>query len=214
MRIYITGCSKSGTTLLLRLFKAFSNVVLVPREQSAKYFSLIDHKKGILVGKRSRCEVYSSSWGGKGYFFESLLELREHNINIVNIFRDGRDVIESRQPQVSPREWISCIHQIVDYPQYLKLNLRYEDIVTKPNEIQQIVANKLKLSIEHKWSDYPNFLDKDTAYWQQVRGREAYRPRPISAKRIGKNYQLYKYRCSPSERREFEEMLKFCGYIK
>ena len=213
MRIFITGCGKSGTTLLLRLFAAFSNVVLVPNEHTAKDFSFMDDKDIILVGKRSQREIYSS-WSGKGYFFESLLELREHKVKLVNIFRDGRDVIESGDGQVLPRKWIDCIYQIIDYPQYLTMNLRYEDMVTKPDVVQQSVVDKLDLKIKYKWSDYPKFLDKEVEHWRQFRGIEAYNLRPISTDRIGKDHQLYKFRCSPSERLEFEKMLQFCGYVK
>ena len=213
MKIYITGCGKSGTTLLHRLFAAFSNVVLAPDEHTGKMFSFQDEGDTILVGKRSRYEVYSG-WSGKGYFFESLLELRMHKVILINIFRDGRDVIEGEDGRISPSEWIHSIYQTIDYAKYLTMNLRYEDLVRQPDLVQKDVAAQLKLNIKHKWSDYPKFLSREDLHLEFYRGLEEYELRPISTDRIGKNHQMYKYRCSPSEKREFERMLKHCEYIK
>lgn len=215
MKIFITGCSKSGTTLLQRLFEAFSDVVLVINEQSIENFCLMDHKDVILVGKRTQHEIYSFIWKGKEIFLKDITKIQKHKVILINIFRDGRDVIESENYRVSPKEWIDCIYQIINYPQYLTLNLRYEDIVSKPNEIQQVVSDKLGLKVEYKWNTYPSFSSKKVYDLKFYRYLEEYRLRPISTNRIGKCLQLYKSRCSSLlEKLEFERMLRLCGYIK
>ena len=37
--------------------------------------------------------------------------------------------------------------------------VRYEDLLQRPDEVQEALAAALGLVIVHRWSDYPKFID-------------------------------------------------------
>jgi hypothetical protein len=51
---------------------------------------------------------------------------------------------------------------MVQYPEYITCNVRYEELMVNPDAVQNYVAEVLNLKIIHKWSDYPTwFTDTD-----------------------------------------------------
>lgn len=51
LKIFVTGCARSGTTLLQRLFFSFDNIEIIPKEIKLENFCAYKSDK-ILVGKR------------------------------------------------------------------------------------------------------------------------------------------------------------------
>jgi len=205
MKVFITGCAKSGTTLLRRLFLAFSGVEVLPNETSLYGFLGKQNEKGILVGKRQYGDIFSSMLADATLLKAVSLLLNNPQIKIVNIYRDGRDVVESG---IKPSRWIASIRQMLNYGSLISANVRYEDLVKSPDDVQAIVARELMLESKFGFSEYPKFFQAD-----HVSGQKKYSPRPISTDRIGKDLELYKQRVtSEAERRTFENLLRSLAY--
>lgn len=205
MKIFITGCAKSGTTLLRRLFFAYEGANVIPGEVSLYDFLAKSNDGDFLVGKRSYGDIFSGSLVDGNLLKAVSLLLNNPQIKVVNIFRDGRDVVESG---IKPNRWIQSIRQMLNYQGLLAVNVRYEDLVKDPDSVQKIIADRIRLDAESPFSEYPKFFKGD-----EVAGHEKYRPRKITTERIGKDLDLYKQRVtSDSERRTFENLLGTLGY--
>jgi hypothetical protein len=205
MRIFITGCAKSGTTLLRRLFHAFDHVDVIDSEITLNAFLTIENSGGVLIGKRAYGDIFSDALSDGNLNRATSLLINNSHIKVVNIFRDGRDVIESG---IKPARWIAAVRQMLNYLGCIAINVRYEDLVKSPDVIQNIIANHLYLDVKHKFSEYPSFFPGD-----QVDQQKKYRPRPIAADRIGKDLDLYKQRVvDEREQRTFENLGRSLGY--
>jgi hypothetical protein len=205
MRIYITGCAKSGTTLLRRLFYAFDGINVIDREVSLYDFLSMPNGAGVLVGKRAYGDIFSGALVDEKLLQAVSLLLNNTQIKVVNIYRDGRDIVESGE---KPGRWIASIRQMLNYQGLLSINLRYEDVVKTPDTMQGLIASKLGLESIHKFSDYPTFFRGD-----EVDAQEKYRPRKITPERIGKDLELYKQRViDEAQKNTFENLLRSLGY--
>jgi hypothetical protein len=205
MRIFITGCAKSGTTLLRRLFYAFDGVNVIDREISLYEFFSISNEGGILVGKRAYADIFSANLADGNLLKAVSHLLNNRHIRIVNIYRDGRDVIESG---IKPGRWIASVRQMMNYRDLLAANVRYEDLVQTPDTVQLLLSSRLRLDLIHKFSDYPAFFRED-----DVSAIEKYRPRKITAENIGKDVELYKRRVvDDAQKQIFENLLLSLGY--
>lgn len=174
-KIFITGCAKSGTTLLRRLFYAFDDVRILPDETHIRQFVKRESDTAFLVGKRHRYSLFSEHLTD-GALNEQKELIQQHNVKVVNIIRDGRDVIHSGEGYVSPRRWIEAMRQRDDL---IAVEVRYEDIVSRPDKVQKKVADKLGLSIAHKWSEYPDFVP-DAEFVNSI-----YAKRPLDKDSVG-----------------------------
>lgn len=205
MRIYITGCAKSGTTLLRRLFYAFDGINVIDCEISLYDFLSMPNGADILVGKRAYGDIFSCSLADEKLLQTVSLLLSNTHIKIVNIYRDGRDIVESGE---KPSRWIASIRQMLNYQGLLAINLRYEDLVKTPDIMQGLIASKLGLESICRFSEYPSFFRED-----EVSTHQKYVPREITTERIGKDLELYKQRVvNDSEREIFENLLRSLGY--
>jgi len=203
MKIYITGCAKSGTTLLARLFWAFEGLYVIKEETRPYDFLMADDN---LVGKRTHNTLFGGALLNREEILLQKLLLSE--FTVVNIVRDGRDVIKSFEDDWGVNgcfEWMNAINQAIDHGDLIDHHIRYEDIINIPNGAQTVVAEELDLKIIHKWSDYPKFYDTDQL------GMGSYAPRPLSDDRIGKAPERYKQVIN--DEHAFEALLKQHGYL-
>ena len=188
-----------------RLFHAYREVDVIPNEISLYEF-ISRPKNGISVGKRSYKDIFSTSLAD-GDLLQAISLLNANpQVKIVNIFRDGRDVIESGE---MPKRWIDAIRQMLNHQSLIAVNLRYEDLVKAPDSVQDLIAKTLGLEIENPFSEYPNFF-----YYDDVSSMTTYKPRPISTDRIGKNLELYKSKIKDDgQLQTFENLLRTLGYV-
>ncbi|MGD8387324.1 MAG: hypothetical protein PVG49_09275 [Desulfobacteraceae bacterium] len=209
MRIFITGCARSGTTLLRRLFHAFRDTRVVPYEIDLDAFAAMEAPKGtVLVGKRTVGTVFSNCLDADEGKRQIMLLRTRSDIRVLNIFRDGRDVVESEF--ASPLRWYESLRQMILAEENGLLptlgTLKYEDLVGDPDGTQKGVAAWYELEIEHLWSDYPAFFPGDDHV-----GR--YTPRPIGTHRVGKDPTKYR-RLDPWLAPRIDLMLRHLGYLK
>jgi len=208
MKIFITGCAKSGTTLLGRLMHAFSGIQHINEEVSIDDFVRVKPTTNCLVGKRSEFTVFSQIQ--KKEETQRQLELISKNdIKIINVVRDGRDVVKSFWDDWgywNPLIWIDAIQQMREYPQYISSTVWYEDIINRPNIVQYELMKHFNLDKVHRFSDYPDF----TPGYSYVSNKKNYLQRKISNVSINKDKNFYKKR--PNDIEYFNKQLEYLGY--
>ena len=104
MKIFITGCAKSGTTLVRRLFNAYDLNVAV-EEMNVLDFYLSDYD----VAKRDATSILSNVFTDKNY--AEALFIASNDIKIVNVNRFEDDVLASSEGYVSKVRYNGCMAQ-------------------------------------------------------------------------------------------------------
>ena len=209
MRIWITGCARSGTTLLRRLFHAFRGTEIVPYEIDLDAFLSMEAPEGaILVGKRTVASIFSNCLPlEEGKRQLELLQGRP-DVHVLNIYRDGRDVVESEY--APPHRWYESLRQMLLAQEHSLLptlaTIRYEDMVGDPDGTQKGLAAWYELEIEHPWSAYPAFFPGDDH-------KDIYPPQPIGTHRVHKDLKKYR-RLDPWLAPRMDRMLEHLGYFK
>lgn len=210
MYIFITGCAKSGTTLLQRLFNYYKRTKVIPGEISIDNLVSNKHKGKIIVGKRVWSTVLSSSIDDNSLIHQ-IKKIKDNNVKIVNIVRDGRDVVISDNNWVKPDRWIYTIKQRNELSDIVTAEIRYEDLVENPDEIQDYLSKKLGLEKKYNFSEYPKHLKHED--FSHLRGNDLYKARPINKSSINKDLHKYKSLCNSEQIVEFDKLLKELGYI-
>ena len=156
--VLIVACPRSGTTILQSILSAHPHIHAIKRQTYAfdewqeseqpeparldrLYRELLFHK---IDNKAQR-------WLEKTpKHLENIDRILNYlpAVKIINIFRDGRDVVTSKHPQhspheywVSPERWIGYIETALDYSNCENLlSVKYEDIIDNyQKEIKRIL---------------------------------------------------------------------------
>jgi hypothetical protein len=209
VKIYITGCARSGTTLLARMFNAFYDVTVINEEVSVTDFTnpIPDINTKYIVGKRTEYSMFSNILSEPEK--ERQLELLKDCI-IINCVRDGRDVVAgwwSAWQTYNPSVWMHSIKDAKDYSSFIDYTVFYEDLLERPDYIQYQLEELLGLQGKYCFSDYPYyvpsecFVDKGTNH----------QLRPLEPVRKSKPL---KYLDRPNDVEYFNELLKELGYVR
>ena len=98
-KVYITGCARSGTTLLARMFHAFNDTYVINEEVGLNDFIQYCYEErdlhSVIVGKRTEYSIFSNILS-QDKIEESLNCLVGADIIVINCIRDGRYLIEPR----------------------------------------------------------------------------------------------------------------------
>lgn len=205
--IIIGGCGRSGTTLLLSIISSHPKVFAIPDETGAfcpTSYSHFHKRYDFDINSPINTDYFyykyfNTSFKSKSYrrwcektpknilFFEKILDYFNGNVKLIQIIRDGRDVILSKHPSNPSSYWVSIDRWINDTNAGLKyiddprvLTVCYENLVMN-NEVQiQRICNYLDL-------DYC----KEIRYWHTyatVRQNAAWETdvQPIFKESIGK----------------------------
>lgn len=225
-KIFITGCAKSGTTLLLRMCYAFKNTEVLYRQGSngheLAFNDFVNHKstESFVFGKRHPPAILSNVLLPE--FEEQMSSILSNDIGIVNVIRDGRDVVLSDGNYVKPKRWIETIKQRSSnmYGRVIDLEVRYEDLIRNPTKVQKQMEEVFGLQSKHSFTDYPDYVDDWVFEWNvSILGRQGksnetnYGKRKLSEKSIGKDLEAYKDLCLPNELVDFDNCLKDLGYV-
>lgn len=187
MKIFITGCAKSGTTLLARLMHSF-NIPVHSGEISLN--DLIKSDINNIIGKRSEYTIFSNILQAKELNEQKKL-IKQNDIKIINMYRNGVDVLESFNRDWgywNPLIWCESIRQMQDYQDLIMLNVRYEDLVRYPNAIQNLIRVKIQVKPKYKFSEYTE-KTPDALF---PTDQERYKIRPINGDRIEKTFNVRK----------------------
>jgi hypothetical protein len=178
-RIFVFGSARSGTTLLLNLFRTFTGVTVLDREHCVRTLAA-DPTPGWVAAKRTpHCADHLSA---------DLAAVAD--IWIVDIVRDPRDVVTSRLAK-----WPGYY---CDFPRWKRdvgaagrlrgrhlrlLHVRYEQLVTAGDAIQRGLADILGLRTRVPFSRFPAVVPADISEQAQAALGGV---RPLSGDRIGR----------------------------
>ena len=134
-KIYITGCAKSGTTLVRRLFNAFELDVYNYYEMSIDSFMESKYN----VAKRKYNTILSRKLDKKEESRQ--LEIIK-NIFIVNVVRNKADVLKSDNGYVPEARYDSCMEQASRLSDDIDFTLSYDDLLCDPDRAQEKISEK------------------------------------------------------------------------
>ena len=157
MRIYITGCAKTGTTLLRRLMNAFEGLSVAVDEMSLKRFLESEYD----VAKRNAKQIFSL--GVDNDFIDEAINLiTENDVKILHIHRNKEDVLKSDNGYVPEQRYDDVEDQMFKYKKHITHIVHFEELTHNPDKVQKEIADALGLKIKHKSSDYPNFINVES----------------------------------------------------
>ncbi len=149
-------------------------------------------------------------------FFGKILKFFDDNVKLINIVRDGRDVILSKHPKntkefwVSPERWINDVSEGMKYENNPNvLTIRYEDLIIDYEKtikkILDFIGEKMDKQIRN-WHKYAK-LRKNVA----IRGHI----KDTHTKSVGKwKNPIYKKRiCKFMKKKKAVDLLKHYRYI-
>lgn len=196
MKYLITGCARSGTTLMMYLTQYFYNVQSITSMEVRP--TKIKNKKSIYYIKREDCKdlfIKYPAWEIGHDYYDSLQNILDDQFKIIFMIRDGRDVLVSKHPPVTtdyhvePKRWIFVNQEVLQYLNDERfLFVKYEDLV---KDVEHIM-NDISLFINKKYSDdyinfYKNVPNNDISTGLEFKGA-----RPISQDSIG-NWKLLEH---------------------
>ena len=162
-RIYITGCAKTGTTVLCRLMTAFDLNVFVDDERSIDFLC---PGQPYNVVKRNCDSILSAELFSKENLHENGTAKLEWDrqldyqdwraIKILHIKRSKREVLLSDNGYVSSARYKAVVHQEELLADRITYTVNYEELMSAPDVVQRNVAAALDLTInpEKIWSEY------------------------------------------------------------
>ena len=210
-KIYITGCAKSGTTLMLDMFRAFDRTWVISGETQLQDFC--DLKKedvgdyDFVVAKRSHDTVFSCASLKQSDIDRQLKLIKDNDINSINMVRDGRNVVSSFVKDwglYNPFEWMRCIDQSDRYWYIIECMCYYESLVSEPNKVQKSLSTRFGLIANKPFEHYPLFIEDK----EQRKGNYTYRPLDKSRLKVDEATYLQ----SPNDVVYFDSLLKKLGY--
>lgn len=157
-RIFIYGSARSGTTLMLNLFRAFADVTVWDGEHCINTLAA-DPGEGTIVGKRIRTCATHLNQDTTGF----------RDVWIIDILRDPRDVVTSEvggrfycdfsrwRQDVLTRQRLAGRHLRL-------LQVRYEELVADPDRIQRDLAAVLGLSADRPFTAFPDMVPTDLSH--------------------------------------------------
>ena len=168
MRILITGCARSGTSLLTYLMKGFRSLHVVDSKEKnprlighVSEFSepfVIKYPQGLINPRqdfalRRRRDLLMTG------FRSSYLRCYVKTWKILICIRDAKDVLTSQHPgqpdryYVSPWRWIKAIERTLplqDHPNVLLV--KYEELVYDPVRQMTCIAAFLGMDYDKSWT--------------------------------------------------------------
>ena len=177
--LFIGGCGRSGTTLLLSLISVHPSIYAIPFETCAFSSGGYHPEKKVVENKSLYIDtVYKhfieskvniskfSRWCEKTpmniHFIEDIFGYFGEEAQFINIVRDGRDVVTSRHPSnpesyyVSPDRWVRDVKAGYTFESHPRvLTIRYEDLVDDYISTMKDVFTFVEMSLPLSVHNYP-----------------------------------------------------------
>lgn len=198
-----------------RLFYAFQDINVIDHEIAIDDFCQLRPQSKILVGKRAPLTILSVPLEQEEIERQINL-IKEQDLLIVNMIRDGRDVVHLNPegPRVNVNRWIGCMLQAQLYRHLVNIQVRYEDLVSEPNMLQTRLCEVLGSVPVYEFSDFPDFVPDSAFDEAEYRNFANYNKRKITAASVGHSSTEYHDRCKSQEQQAlFERTLQRYGYI-
>lgn len=178
MKVLISGCARSGTTLLVNLMQYFDDsLCIMDDEKMPSLYYNHDEGSTLFVIKKP-AHPYTS----KQHF--NLRKVLDH-YKVIWLIRDGRDVITSKnhlnEYHVPLERWIYTNYQYQKHSSNKNMLLiRYEDLIKTPEAVMDNIGKFLNKKYS---TDFVNFYTIMDANSQMNVGIV---PRPIDSNNFGK----------------------------
>jgi len=163
MQIFISGCAKTRTTLVQWLFTAFRDTVVFPGELPVYTFrrSNLRYRDDLnLVIKRDIGSILSHRVTMDEYK-DQISRIQVDGIKLVRVVRDKDDTLASEGGYVTPQRWQDCQDQAEMLAPLIAVEIDSDEILRDPDRVQARVAAALGLKINHPWSTWPDFINRD-----------------------------------------------------
>lgn len=182
-RVFIAGCPRSGTTLLLNMMRCFDNVAVDLSERSYDHFALLESDAPVQVLKRT------------GHCYDTLTAAPSA-ISIIYLVRHPFDVLTSRHRGDLAKGYFTTVEEwIAEYRAFVALRelradsgllvLRYEDLVQEADIVQAKIQRWLSGTPMHARLPFTRFheiaRDDETLYQVALSG-----VRPVDTSSIAK----------------------------
>ena len=199
--VFIGGCARSGTTLLLSVLSAHKELFCVPREVSA-FAEISEDKQGNPYPDRidrlyTAFLRYKIQPTANRFCEKTPRNIRRINeidkfysgrFRFIHIIRDGRDVVLSRHPKgedgywVPPQRWVDDVNEGLKYADHPNVyTIKYEELIENFEPTMKGVCEFLNIpwsSEMEAWLEHSR-VQRNVAYF----GRQV---QPLSNKSIGK----------------------------
>ena len=178
IRIHIVGCGpRTGTTLMAEMAIACFKIDAYTEHEDSIY-TRPSRQANIFLTKRPRDILVASP----------MLYLLP-NLYVIYMLRDPRDTITSKHRKDPDRYWSTLRYWKAYTPYGRKLQhhprfmtVRYEDLVTKPDEVQAYLMEKMPfLEKRGAFSQYHQFAKPSKRSLDALRGM-----RPVASSSVGK----------------------------
>lgn len=159
--VIIGGCGRSGTTLLLAILGAHSQIHALQEETHAfhpkpfrlnRITNLI--KNTDMAGKFSWCEKTPKNI----MCYDEILSLFNDNVKIINMIRNGKDVVTSIHPNGKGKYWVNNERWIKDNCQYTDhpniMTVKFEDLVGNTKKTLIGICEHINLTFEPEMLNY------------------------------------------------------------
>jgi len=160
-----------------------------------------------VVAKRSWDTIYSCGRLRSSDIESQYTQLQKANVIVINVVRDGRNVVRSMLKDwgwYSPFEWMECIRQSTSKNGIIALTVRYEDLLTRPDEVQKEIILSIGMVADYTFSEYPAFVETDE------QRENSYTFRPLDASKGIPDKETYLQ--SPNDIEHFNGLLSQLKY--
>ncbi len=225
--VYIGGCGRSGTTLLLSILSSHKDIFACPKELNLFFDAEISGEKVevpmiyrlyrtfLTESIKSSAKRYCEKSPANVQRIEAIDKYHKGNFKLIHIIRDGRDVVLSKHPTKIDTHWVEPARWVRDVTLGLASKdhpgvhtIHYENLVNKFEETISGVCRFL---------DIP--LSDEILHWHKNttvrKNRALYSPiKEISSSSIGK-YKLAEHQERLKEfmeNKEAVELLEKLGY--
>ena len=168
--IYITGCSHSGSTMLLGLMNAF-NFPVHPSEMSLAHvythMHLVRDRYDGWVAKRNNPGIFSNTTNRDRLEWEAAF-IQKAGIEVLHISRSRDSMLAAKTNPISIERIEAVDAHIAEFGHLISLHVTYEEILLDPTGMQHTIADHFGLDMIHNWDDYPDFVPEIThlyTYW-------------------------------------------------
>jgi len=175
--IVVCGCPRSGTTLLISILDSHPKIHVIPFETGvlnyrAKHKRVFKNEGLHFAFSKFQILAYlfstkikntANRWSEKHPFniinVSEINRMYRNNIKIINMIRDGRDVVSSKHKRLgyiaTPKLWYKAIQEARKFE--LKdnfISIRYEDLVLNPQKELEKVVKFLDLECDFDMNDW------------------------------------------------------------
>ena len=187
--VIIGGCGRSGTTLLLAILDAHPHIYGIPyevgmftewNEVDGKYLPRrMERLNRHIISNKipESCTRWCEKTPKNILYYKRIIDYYKGNIKIINLVRDGRDVLLSRHPEDPNKYWVPIHRWVSDIKLGLEVNdlaqihiVRYEDLVANYKDVIQRICDFIgEKSTDQilNWFDHTK-VRNNTAWFQSV----------------------------------------------